>query len=500
MEKGFADELFIPGIVVDQRDGPLFAGEFVVMQLIVFGIEQMNPGIDGMELADLFLQGDEGISFLGITGDGDAGDGKFDSQLRFDGCGDDGVVTEDLLGLIGIGGHAADADAGVAVVREFGAAKTDRIRCFTKEGGKQDFMNVGLSKSENQTEFGEGFLDVEELEVIAVDSGEFIGSVFKGEGKDCEFGAFDVLGEVGIGAFDTDAAFFAEDNLSGILDSVEHPVMDFLNDIVNGDRGAGVVKLTAASITSGGRKQGSISGLDVVVEEAEFLDQRNEGMESLLITVDSDSAAEVGEGGAAGNAIIGDSSKAPIRTAQFGIAQDGAEVFDVGDLVEIAGQVENEQRDGVVARGSEDGIGIGGNGSNEREIDEGCDKLRESAADGAVVVDVDKLGMELITGEPSGFFLGKRFGVGPVDSGIDFLELGAYSVNREPGEIDHLGSSRVSGEGLRPSKTLSRTPFLFSGQLHKQTHTHSLTFHRIASSSWCSMKAGDTAVRSCSRA
>jgi hypothetical protein len=43
--------------------------------------------------------------------------------LGFDrGC-DDGVVAEDYFGFVGVGGHAADADAGVAVVREFGAAQ-----------------------------------------------------------------------------------------------------------------------------------------------------------------------------------------------------------------------------------------------------------------------------------------------------------------------------------------------------------------------------------------
>jgi hypothetical protein len=90
--------------------------------------------------------------------------------------------------------------------------------------------------------------------------------------------------------------------------------------------------------------------------------------------------------------------------------------------------------------------------------------------------------------------------VGPVDSGVDFLELGDHSVNRELGEINHLGSSRVSGESLPPSKMLSRNPFLFSGHLRKRTHTHSFTFHNIAPSSSCSMKVGDTAVRSCSQA
>ena len=460
----------------------------------------MSFSIGVTESSDLFLERDEGISFLGIAGDGNAADGKLDTQLGFDrGC-DDGVVAEDLFGFVGVGGHAADADAGVAVIREFGAAETERIGRFSEDGGNGKSMTVGLSKSENQPEFGEGFLDAEELEVVGVDGGGLLGSVFEGEGEDRNFGAFDVLREMRIGAFGTDAAFFAGDDLRGILDPVEHTVMDFLNDIVDANRSAGVVEVTAASVTSGGRKKCSIGGLDVVAEEVEFLDQRNEGMEDLLITAFAEAAAEDGEGCAAGDGIVSYAGKGAIGLTQPGIAQDRTEVFEVGDLVEIAEQVEDEERNGVVARGSENGIGIGGNGSDKREIDEGSGQLRESAADGAVVVDVEKLGMELITGEPAGFFLGKWFGVGPVDSGVDFLELGDHSVNRELGEINHLGSSRVSGESLPPSKMLSRNPFLFSGHLRKRTHTHSFTFHNIAPSSSCSMKVGDTAVRSCSQA
>ena len=83
-------------------------------------------------------------------------------------------------------------------------------------------------------------------------------------------------------------------------------------------------------------------------------------------------------------------------------------MLDVGDFVEITAEVENEQRDGIVARGAEDGVGVGGDGADEREIDQGGDQLREAAANGSVVVDMWNLGMELIPGEPAGFFLGKR--------------------------------------------------------------------------------------------
>jgi hypothetical protein len=188
----------------------------------------------------MFLERDEGISFLGIAGNGDAADGKFDSQLRFDGCGDNGVVAEDLLGLVGVGGHAADADAGVSIVREFGTAKAERIGRLSEDGGNGKSMNVGLSKSENQTKFGQRLRDAKELEIVPVDGAEFFGGVFEGEGKDRDFGAFDVLREVGIGAFGTDGAFFAGDDLSGILDPIEHAVTHLLHNIVDSDRSAGI--------------------------------------------------------------------------------------------------------------------------------------------------------------------------------------------------------------------------------------------------------------------
>ena len=207
-------------------------------------------------------------------------DGKFDAHLRFDGCSNDGVVAEDLLGFVRVGGIAADADAGVSIVWELGTAEADRIGGISKERGNQNFMNVGLSKSENHAKFGQRLLDAEKLEVIAVDGGESFGGIFEGEGKDRDFGAFDVLGEVGIGAFHSDAAFFAKDNLSGVLDPVEHAVTHLLRDIVDDDRGAGIVELTATPVTGGGRKQGAIGSLDMVAQEAEHLDQGNEGMES----------------------------------------------------------------------------------------------------------------------------------------------------------------------------------------------------------------------------
>lgn len=122
---------------------------------------------------------------------------------------------------------------------------------FAEERGYGESMNVGLAESERQAVFGERFLDAEEFEVVAVDDGEFLGSVFEDEREDGDFGALDVRGRFGIRAFGSDAAFFAGDDQRRILDPVKQEVTDFLQDIVNRDRGAGFVEMTAAAVAIG---------------------------------------------------------------------------------------------------------------------------------------------------------------------------------------------------------------------------------------------------------
>jgi hypothetical protein len=99
----------------------------VVMQLIVFGIEQMNPGFDSMEAADLFLKRDELIPFFGVAGNGEAGNRQLDAPLRFNGGGDDCIVSEDLLRFVRIGRFAPDADACGSIIGKLGTTKAEGI-------------------------------------------------------------------------------------------------------------------------------------------------------------------------------------------------------------------------------------------------------------------------------------------------------------------------------------------------------------------------------------
>jgi len=94
----------------------------------------MSFGFNFMKLEDLFLKGDELISFLGVAGNGDAGDGNLDFPLRLNRSADDGVVAKDLLDFVGIGSFPADADAGIMVVGKFRATKAESVGRLANQG------------------------------------------------------------------------------------------------------------------------------------------------------------------------------------------------------------------------------------------------------------------------------------------------------------------------------------------------------------------------------
>ena len=109
-------------------------GIFIIMEFIVFGIEQVDPGTDIMEASDLFLKRNELIPFLGIAGNRQTGDRKFNASLMLDGDCDDGVVSEDFLDLVGIGRFAPDADSCSQIIRELGTAKAEGVGRLIHQG------------------------------------------------------------------------------------------------------------------------------------------------------------------------------------------------------------------------------------------------------------------------------------------------------------------------------------------------------------------------------
>jgi hypothetical protein len=97
------------------------------MQLIVFGVKQMDSRMGIMKAADLLIERNELMPFFGIAGNRETGDRKLNTPLGFNGRCDDGIVPENLFDLIGVGRLASDPNTGRAIVGKFGTSKTESI-------------------------------------------------------------------------------------------------------------------------------------------------------------------------------------------------------------------------------------------------------------------------------------------------------------------------------------------------------------------------------------
>ena len=271
--------------------------------------------------------------------------------------------------------------------------------------------------------------------------------------------------------------------------------MDFLHDVVDGNRSAGIPETTATVVTGSGGKQGAICGQDVETQQSQFLYERNQGMKDLLIPRFSNTSAEIGEGSLTGNPISPKPGPTPIVLTAIRISQNQAEVLDGPDSFQIAKQIEQKKRNRIIAGTTEYGIGIGGNRADEGKIDDGSYQLGDTAADGSVVIDMDKLFTKFIMGKPTSLFLGKRFFMAAVDEGIDSPELSDNITNRELGEFTHLKAPRVSREKLPPSKILPGNPFLFL-PLHPALPKNNHPFQTKAFVSSLSTNTGGSALQS----
>jgi hypothetical protein len=354
-------------------------------------------------------------------------------------------------------------------------------------------VNIRFRKPENQPEFAELFFDTEEFQVIGVDGGKLFRGMLQSEGKDVDFGAFDILGKIGIRAFDLHTRLLPGNDSGGVFNPVKNTVMDLLYDVIDGNASAGILKMAAAMIPRRGGEQGAVGGEDVEAEQSQFFDQRNQRMKDLLIKSFSNTNAKVGEGRLTGDAIVGNAGEAAVILPALGIVQDEAEVLDRSDSVEIAEKIQQEKRNGIIAGTAEDGIGTGCNGTDKGEIDDGSDQLRDAAANGTVVIDMNVFLAELVMGEPSSLFLGKGFGVSAVNERIDFPELSDNITDSEANVFAHVKISGVSREKVLPSKLLPGNPFLLVNSYHPPSQSPLQT---KASDSSLSTKAGGTALRS----
>jgi hypothetical protein len=350
-----------------------------------------------------------------------------------------------------------------------------------------------LRESENKAQFTELLFDTEEAKVIGIDDGEFFRGVLQSKGKDANLGAFDVFGEIGTGAFHFHARLFSWNDSGWVLKPVKYAVVNLLHDVIDSNGGTGILEAMAAMITGCGRKQGAIGGQEVEAQKPQVLDNRNESMKDLLVESFSNANPEIGKGSLTRDAILPNACQPAVVASSFGIVKNQAEVLDGPDSIEVAKQIEKEKRDGVIARPAEDGIGIGSNRANEGKVDNGSDQLRDAAANGTVVIDVNEFLAKFIMGKPTGLFFREGLTVPTVDKRIDLSELSDKIGDSKAGGFAHLKAPEVSREGLRLSKKLPGNLFLFAQTSHRTPQIQTK-----ASDSSLSTNAGSTALRSLS--
>jgi hypothetical protein len=153
-------------------------------------------------------------------------------------------------------------------------------------------------------------------------------------------------------------------------------------------------------------KQDAIGGQGVEAQQPQFIDQRNQGMKDLLVIGFSNAHSEIGECCLTGNPIFPKSRQTAIIASTIRIPEDLTEILDRSNPFEITKQVEQKQRNEIMATPSEVGIGIGGNGADEGEIDNGSYQLGDAATNGTIFVYVDEFLSKFVKRKPAGLFLG----------------------------------------------------------------------------------------------
>jgi hypothetical protein len=316
--------------------------------------------------------------------------------------------------------------------------------------------------------------------------------MFQSERKHLDLGAFDVLREVGTGTFNADPGLFSWNDAGGIFSPVENAVSDFLHDVIDGNRGTGILETMAAMVASIGRKERAVGRQDVETDDACLFSNGNQGVKDFLIQGFAETFMKVGEGSLTGDAVKANAGQASEDLPTKRIVQAMAEIFRGRTFFEAAKEIEKKERNGIIARAAEDGIGDSGNGTDEGEINSRTNQLSDAARNGAVVVDGNGFLPEFVMGKPTSLFLGEGFDITAIDKFIAFEKLFDKMASSEANVIAHFETPGVSRECEPPSKQLPGSPFLLV-----KTSPATPPNQIKASCSSSSTKTGATALRSC---
>lgn len=176
-----------------------------------------------MMMQDLIFIGDEVPFLLAVAGDGGAGHGEFQSEIRFD-CGvDDRVEAEDLLGAVRVFGVSPHADPGIHVVRQFGTPKEEGVGLGAV--AQDDICKDAPFDDQIEVLPSQLLLNAKDL---IEDAGIFRVDLLKTESQNLHLGSgdFGMNGEPAGGAFHLDADLLMKGRLIGMVQPVADPYFE----------------------------------------------------------------------------------------------------------------------------------------------------------------------------------------------------------------------------------------------------------------------------------
>jgi len=287
-------------------------------------------------------------------------------------------------------------------------------------------------------------LDAEEDGGIDVAARRFAVAEGQSKREELDFGFFDILGEAVGGAFGIDADFRAEVVVGQIVKAVEDALAHLFDDIGYGDSRACVAEVCATFISGPGVIEGSVMGDNLEGDHVKLMESFHEDMEDVVVSFFSKSFSEVGEGSLGGD-MVGEACRLSISVSAI-VPQHFEEGAHIGEVVNDADEIEDEQRYRVIAGRAEDAVGIGSQRADERKVNQGDDHGGVPALNIAVGKDVYGTLLEDIMGQP--FWFGEKFVVVGGNLFVDSSECFGYVLNGKFVKWVHVYLR--SGRGLQP--------------------------------------------------
>jgi len=264
-------------------------------------------------------------------------------------------------------GISSDADSRIGVVRHFGTSEEEGIGF----GGvpHDNFCKDPSFDLQIEPCYLKFFLDAKYL---VKDAGFFRIGLPQAEGKDLHLGAgyFGMIGKSLGGAFNLYPHVFEERFPVRIVQPIEHPSADIVDNADELDAVAVSLEPGAALVSGVGGKEGSIGGDDLVGDESEQLGDLHQDVKDSVVKLLPQTFLEVGEGGLAGDIFKVDPSVKAVMSSPFPIPKDLREGFHVGVFFKVAEKIEKKKADGIIGD-SGYGISMSDQGTDEGEVYQG---------------------------------------------------------------------------------------------------------------------------------